>query len=221
MDQCTNISDFAALPALERATREPVAEAAPELAPALLDDALVAAVRDGDEAAFELLFERHRHAVTRLAYRFFYRREQVEDIVQESFASAYFALGNYRGGQERSFIAWLTRITVRTSYDALRRAKRTESSLSELTAEELAHVSNSLRGAGPSSEIERAAVSRDLAEKLLRRLEPEDRMVLTLLSVADFSVAETAEATGWSISKVKMRAHRARRALQKVLHRFV
>ena len=217
MDQCTNISGFAALPALERVAQEPVLEPALELA----DDALVAAVRDGDEAAFELLFERHRRAVARLAYRFFYRREQVEDIVQESFASAYFALGNYRGGQERSFIAWLTRITVRTCYDALRRAKRTESSLSELTVEETEVVSNKLRGIGPSVEIESAAISRDLANKLLQRLDPEDRLVLTLLSVADCSVAEAAEATGWTVSKVKMRAHRARRALQKVLHRFV
>jgi RNA polymerase sigma-70 factor, ECF subfamily len=212
MDQCTNISGFAALPALERVAHEPASEPA--------DDALVAAVRNGDEAAFEMLFERHRRSVTRLAYRFFYRREQVEDIVQESFASAYFALGNYRGGQEKSFIAWLTRITVRTCYDALRRAKRTESSLSELNENDTALLSGKLRGNG-SSEIENAAISRDLASKLLGRLDPEDRMVLTLLNVADLSVAEIAEVTGWSVSKVKMRAHRARRTLQKVLHRFL
>lgn len=213
MDECTNISGFAALPALERVTHEPAPEPA--------DDALVAAVRDGDEAAFELLFERHRRSVTRLAYRFFYRREQVEDIVQESFASAYFALASYRGGQEKSFIAWLTRITVRTCYDALRRAKRTESSLSDLNEEETALLSEKLHGGGQTNEIEDTAITRDLASKLLDRLDPEDRMVLTLLSVADLSVAETAELTGWSVSKVKMRAHRARRALQKVLHRFV
>lgn len=216
MDQCTNISGFAVLPALERAALEPALEAVLEPT----DDSLVAAVRDGDEAAFEVLFERHRRSVARLAYRFFYRREQVEDVVQESFASAYFALGNYRGGQERSFIAWLTKITVRTCYDALRRAKRTESSLSELSENDAALLSTKLRGNG-SNEIENAAVSRDLASKLLERLEPEDRLVLTLQSVADLSVAETAEVTGWSVSKVKMRTHRARRALQKVLHRYV
>lgn len=216
MAQCTNISGFAALPALERPAPEQIAESAPQLA----DDALVAAVREGDETAFEILFERHRRSVMRLAYRFFYRREQVEDIVQESFASAYFALGSYRGGQEKSFIAWLTRITIRTCYDALRRAKRTESSLSELDENDTALLSEKLRGNG-SSEIENAAISRDLASKLLDRLEPEDRLVLTLQSVADLSVAETAELTGWSVSKVKMRTHRARRALQKVLHRFV
>lgn len=216
MAQCTNISGFAALPTLERAAPEHAAESVSQPG----DDALVAAVREGDETAFELLFERHRRSVMRLAYRFFYRREQVEDIVQESFASAYFALGGYRGGQEKSFIAWLSRITIRTCYDALRRAKRTESSLSELDENDTALLSEKLRGNG-SSDIENAAISRDLASKLLDRLEPEDRLVLTLLSVADLSVAETAELTGWSVSKVKMRTHRARRALQKVLHRFV
>src|SRR5438552_605849 len=137
MAQCTNISGFGALPALERVEHEP----APELA----DDALVAAVRDGEEAAFELLFERHRRSVTRLAYRFFYQREQVEDIVQESFASAYFALGAYRGGQERSFIAWLSRITVRACYDALRRPRRIENAMSDLNEEEESLLADKLR----------------------------------------------------------------------------
>src|SRR5438552_9168880 len=209
MDQITNMSGFAAATALEPLAREPT------------DDVLVAAVRSGDEAAFALLFERHRRSVTRLAYRFFYRREQVEDIVQESFAGAYFALGSYRGGQERSFIAWLSRITVRTCYDALRRSKRIENAMSDLNEEEESLLADKLRVGGHGSDIENVAISRDLASKLLQRLEPEDRMVLTLLSIADLSIAETAELTGWSAPKVKMRAHRARKALQRVLHKFV
>ncbi len=209
MEHWTDISGFATAAALEPVTRE------------ALDDELVAAVRSGDEAAFALLFERHRRSVTRLAYRFFYRREQVEDIVQESFANAYFALGAYRGGQERSFIAWLSRITVRACYDALRRSRRAESVMSELNQEEEGLLAEKLRDVGKGSDIESAAISRDLANKLLQRLEPDDRIVLTLLSVGDLSVAETAELTGWSVSKVKMRAHRARRSLRRVLHRFV
>ena len=209
MERSTNISGFAATAALDTITRESV------------DDELVAAARDGDEAAFAILFQRHRRSVTRLAYRFFYRREQVEDIVQESFANAYFALGNYRGGQEKSFIAWLSKITVRACYDALRRLRRRETGMCDLSAEEEMFLSEKLRSVGTGSDIESAAISRDLADKLLQRLEPEDRLVLTLLSVADLSVAETADLIGWSTSKVKMRAYRARKSLQRVLHRFV
>jgi len=208
MERSTNMSPFAAT-AVQSVNRETV------------DDELVAATRAGDEAAFAILFQRHRRSVTRLAYRFFYRREQVEDIVQESFANAYFALPNYRGGQERSFIAWLSRITVRACYDALRRSRRIESGIGDLTDDEDLFLSEKLRSVGKGSDIESDAISRDLAEKLLERLEPEDRLILTLLSVAEFSVVETAQLTGWSTSKVKMRAYRARKSLQRVLHRFV
>ena len=79
MERSTNVSPFAAA-AVQPVNRETV------------DDELVSATRAGDESAFAILFQRHRRSVTRLAYRFFYRREQVEDIVQESFANAYFAL---------------------------------------------------------------------------------------------------------------------------------
>lgn len=209
MDQCANVSGFAAATATE------------PIAAAQTDNELVADVLAGDESAFELLFERYRRAVTRLAYRFFYRREQVEDIVQESFANAYFALGSYRGGHEKSFVAWLSRIAVRTCYDAMRRSRRADNLLRELSKNEEATLTAKLRGAGGVSDVENGAISRDLAAKLLGRLEPKDRLVLTLLNGADLSVSEVSELTGWSASKVKMRAHRARKALQRILHRYV
>jgi len=69
--------------------------------------------------------------------------------------------------------------------------------------------------------VETALISRDLALKLLTRLSAEDQLVLTLLDVEGFSVAEIAEMTNWSISKVKVRAHRARAHLRRVLRKFV
>jgi len=139
------------------------------------DDALVAAAAAGDEAAFEQLFERHRRPVARIAGRFFPQREQIEEIIQDSFTKAYFALNTYHGTHEASFRAWLTQIAINTCYDQLRRA----------------------------------------------RLSPEDRLVLTLLDVEGFSVAEIAEFMNWTISKVKVRAHRARAHLRRVVQRFL
>jgi RNA polymerase sigma-70 factor (ECF subfamily) len=209
MDQCSNITQFAAVAAREF------------IAPESTDDELVRDVLAENEAAFALLFDRHRRLVTRLAYRFFYHREQVEDIVQESFAAAYFALSDYRGGQERSFMAWLSRITVRTCYDALRRSSREVPVTNELGEQEKAELSEGLLNRQNGNDVETKAISRDLAAKLLQRLDPDDRLVLTLINIADLSVAEVAEVIGWSIPKVKMRAHRARKALRRVLHQFV
>jgi len=214
----------AAAPAEVRAASSVTsASASARSTPAQTDDELVAAVLGGDEAAFALLFERYRRLVAKIAYSFFRRREQVEELVQESFAKAYFALGSYRGGHEKSFAAWLSRVTVSTCHDALRQAKRIESTMSDLceTEEEAQLLTARLRDEGAAGNIENTAVSRDLADKLLSRLEPDDRMALALLEVAGFSVAEVAEVTGWSIPKVKMRAFRARGALRRVLQRFL
>ena len=193
---------------------------APAFHPA--DDELVTASRSGDQAAFAQLFERYRRLVTRQACRFFHRREQVEEIVQESFTDAYFALGSYQGGRERSFAAWLSRITVRVCYDELKRERRrTAHVVNQVSEEEEAYLNTRIRDESPASRIENAVVARDLVGKLLAHLNPADRLVLTLLNVEDLSIAEIADLTGWSASKVKMRAHRARAALRRALNKLL
>jgi RNA polymerase sigma-70 factor (ECF subfamily) len=72
-----------------------------------------------------------------------------------------------------------------------------------------------------SRDAESAVISRDLANKLLARLSADDRIVLTLLDAEELSVAEIAVVMGWKVSKVKVRAHRARQSLRRVLGEFV
>ncbi len=186
------------------------------------DDELVVAARGGDELAFAQLFKRHSGLVSRLGYRFFTRREQVEEIIQDSFVKAYLALNSYQGGNEKSFVSWLARITVHVCYDELRKIKkRGESRLGDLSQEEEEFLMERLRDVSAGSNVEGATISRDLSAKLLSRLKPEDRVVLTLLKQEELSIAEIAELTGWTSAKVKMRSHRAQQGLRRVLRKFV
>jgi len=186
------------------------------------DDTLVAAALAGDEDAFGKLFERHRRQVARIAGRFFSHVEQIEEIIQDSFTKAYFALSTYHGTHAASFKAWLGQITVNSCYDQLRRTqRRPPQSFIDITDSESHELGTQLRAAGASADVERATIARDLAAKLLARLSAEDRLVLTLLDVEGFSVAEIAEMTGWSISKVKVRAHRARAHLRRILQNYI
>ncbi len=186
------------------------------------DDALVSATCAGDEAAFAQLFERHRRRVARIAARFFSRQEQIEEIVQESFTKAYFALPKFAGAHAASFAAWLAQITVNACYDELRRAqRRPEQQLDELSEAETHALTAQLRAANARPDVEAALIARDLAGKLLARLSAEDRLVLTLLDAEGLSVAEIAKLTGWSTPKVKVRAHRARAHLRRVLRKYV
>ncbi|MDQ3686499.1 MAG: sigma-70 family RNA polymerase sigma factor [Acidobacteriota bacterium] len=186
------------------------------------DIELVARVRTGDEAAFEELFNHHRRRVALIAGRFFRQREQIEDIVQETFAKAYFALDSFSGDQAMSFGAWLARIAFNASYDELRRIKRhPESAMSNVSEDESAWLKEQVRDDGAGADVESTIVARDLAGKLLSRLSPEDRMVLVMLDAEGMSVSEIAQQTDWSISKVKVRAHRARASLRRVLEKFL
>ncbi|MGH9945120.1 MAG: RNA polymerase sigma factor [Pyrinomonadaceae bacterium] len=186
------------------------------------DAQLVARVVAGDEQAFEELFNRHRRRVALVAGRFFRQREQIEEIVQESFTKAFFALGDFSNQQEASFAAWIARIAFNTCYDELRRIKRRhEDALGDVSEEEAVWLKEQVRDESAGHDIESATIARDLAGKLLSRLSPEDRSVLVMLDVEGMSVSEIAEANKWSASKVKVRAHRARASLRRVLGKFL
>jgi len=205
----------------ETADNRDTAEA-PETETGVSDAALVVRAREGDDPAFEELFNRHRRRVALIAGRFFRRREQIEEVVQEAFTKAFFALPEFSNQRDASFAAWLARITFNTCYDELRRNKRRpESALSEVSDEEAAWLREQLVDESAGADVEADASAKDLAAKLLARLSPEDRLLLVMLDVEGMSVNEIAESTKWSASKVKVRAHRARASLRKVLARFL
>jgi RNA polymerase sigma-70 factor (ECF subfamily) len=90
-----------------------------------------------------------------------------------------------------------------------------------LTEDESAYLHFHLRDSSTNGNIEGTAISRDLASKLLSRLKPEDRLILTLLKLEDLSIAEIAGLTGWTEAKIKMRSHRAQHGLRKILKKFL
>lgn len=168
----------------------------------------VEAAQDGDQAAFGRLIRRHQDRVFRLANRFFRRPEDVEDVAQETFLTAWEKLGTYRA--EAPFEHWLTRVCLNTCYGRLRRLKP-EKAVGSLD-DDSAH--------GPEPEAPTAdATARLEVDRLLARLAPADRMVLTLLDGEGWTTAEIAERLGWSRTNVKVRAHRARKALRQWIER--
>jgi RNA polymerase sigma-70 factor (ECF subfamily) len=215
MDETRDSFDPALSPSMTDSAPEPAVQEPSDLE-------LVSRVRGGDDVAFEELFNRHRRRVSLIASRFFRQPQQLEEIVQESFTKAYFALADFSNTQENSFAAWLARISFNTCYDELRRQKRRpESALSDVSDEESAWLKENLMSTNSGRDIEATAISRDLATKLLARLSAEDRLVLVMLDAEGMSVSEIAKSLGWSVPKVKVRAHRARASLRKALKRFL
>ena len=179
------------------------------------DDELVRRVLAGDESAFACLFERYRRLVIHLVSRFFRQPAEVEDIVQQAFTKIYFSLKDFRGGHEKSFASWASRLTVNACYDELRRrGRRAENPFSQFSDEEREYFEQLV--AQDSQNAENRLVARDLAEKILSGLDARERLALTLLHGEDFSIREVARIVGWSESNVKTRLFRCRNHLRSI-----
>jgi RNA polymerase sigma-70 factor (ECF subfamily) len=176
----------------------------------------------GDESAFAEIVRRYSPRVFSVASRFFRQRSLVEEAAQEVFLKAYTQLGTFEG--RGSLEGWLTRIATNTCLNMLRSSKRRpEFTVSDLTEDEHEWLEKQpAREEKEQHSVISDLVARDLADRLLSVLSPEDQQALLMIDGEDASIKEVAEATGWSESKVKVRAFRARRkvreAMEKLLH---
>ena len=178
---------------------------------------LIAAVLKGDSASFEPLVQKYSPRVFATARRYARRESEVEDIAQEVWLKAFDKLKSFRS--EAPFEHWLMRMTVRTCYDFLRGHQRNrESSFSDLSEPESDWLERFV--ADPGSAAEDATAARLLVNRVLERLSPQARLVITLLEIEDRPVKEIARLTGWSVPLVKVRAFRARAEMRKIVSKM-
>jgi RNA polymerase sigma-70 factor, ECF subfamily len=184
--------------------------------------ALVSLTLGGDEAAFAEIVRRYSPRVFQVASRFFRRRCDVEDAAQEVFLRAYTRLNDYEG--RGSLEGWMTRIATTTCLNLLRDSKRQpEATLNDLPEEESDWLENQLADLSIERHrsVENGMVAADLADRALATLSPDDRLALILLDGAGTSIKQIAEMTGWSESKVKTRASRARRRMREAVEKLL
>jgi RNA polymerase sigma-70 factor, ECF subfamily len=175
---------------------------------------LIAAVLQGDAASFEPLVQKYSPRVFATARRYARRESEIEDIAQEVWLKAFSKLAGFRG--EAPFEHWLMKMTVRTCYDFLRGHQRNrESAFSELSEPETDWLERFV--ADPGNAAEDADAAKLLIGRVMEKLSPSARLVITLLEIEDRSVKEIAEITGWSVPLVKVRAFRARGEMRKIL----
>ena len=174
------------------------------------DNELIARVKAGAVNDFEPLIARHRAQVFAIVARHV-PAASVAETAQDAFVRAFLSLKNYRA--ERPFNHWLSRLAVRACYDFWRRRKRTpETPLNDLTDEHQQWLDRAAHGASQAA-FDADVSRRDAIEVLdwaLRRLGAGERMVLTMLHQEGHSVEEIAERLGWSATRVKVTAFRAR-----------
>lgn len=177
---------------------------------------------DDDEAAFNEIVRRFSPRVFRFANRFFRRHSLMEEAAQEVFLKIFLQISSYDG--RGSLEGWVTRITINTCINLLRSAKRQpESTISDLTDDETTWLENKIFDASAvrHQNEEDKFIAADLVNRVLETLPPEDRLVLTMIDGDGASIKETAALTGWSESKVKVKAFRARRRMREAVQKLL
>ena len=169
-----------------------------------LDQAVIDRVLAGDRDAFGILIERYSDPLYRHAYGMTGSADVAEDILQVSFIKAFHHLGEVRG----RFDAWVFRIVANGCKDWLKNIRRTH-----LSYEEDDQPSGYET---PDEELDRGEIRRDL-DRALAALPSSLREAFVMKHVEGRSYEEMADLLDTTVGALKMRVHRAREALQKLL----
>lgn len=162
--------------------------------------------QQGDADAYRRLIERHQEHIGKLLWRYTRDKNSHEELVQDTFVQAYFSLRTYKA--MAPFEHWLTRIATRVGYHFWRDQARHQHV--EMLDDEWDEA------AQPDSPETDPAAAAAFVHRLLAKLPPRDRLVLTLRYLEQCDVAETARRTGWNPTMVKVQTHRAKQKLKQL-----
>jgi len=203
-----------------RATPSPAATM-PPLTDDTSDSALALRATQGEEAAFERIMRRHNRLLFRTARSILHNDLEAEDALQESYLSAWRALGSFRA--EARLSTWLVRIVIN---EALGRLRRRSAQVLALDASiNLSNIAlEDVMEGNPDDRPDRAAMRSQMRARMeacIDQLPDAFRTVFMLRAVEEMSVEEVSEALGVPEATVRTRYFRARGLLREGLARDV
>lgn len=181
------------------------------------EDALVTALREGVEEAYEILIQRYQQPVYNLVCRLLNDPSDVSDIVQEVFLKVFRNIGSFRGNS--SLKTWVYRIAVNEAYNHRRWFSRHQRQEVALTADDGAPSYADTLADPSRNPFDQAAdrETRAVVEASLEKLNPKFRAVVVLRDIEDLTYEEIATVLDVSLGTVKSRILRGREALRKIL----
>jgi RNA polymerase sigma-70 factor (ECF subfamily) len=183
----------------------------------MTDAEIVARVRAGDRALFEILMRRHNERIYRVVRAVLKDEAEVEDVMQQAYVNAYTHL--YQFEDRSQFSTWLTRIALNESFGRRRKLQSEwNAKASSDTAEDAGAFMD--RMTSPQPDPERQAYAQELQRLLEEAVDtlPEGyRTVFMLRDVEGLSTSEAGESLGLGDEAVKTRLHRARAMIRRAV----
>ena len=165
----------------------------------------------GEPSLFEIIIRRYNPYLHKTGMSFGFSHEDTQDLMQESFVSAYFHLSSFE--HRSSFKTWLIRIMIRQCI-----RKKQKWTYQHEVALPLPDQSVPMFSAHPQRDLHQLFIQGELKEVIEKALLdlPEDyRLVFVMREINGLTQAEASDVLGISETNVKVRLHRARLMLRK------
>jgi RNA polymerase sigma-70 factor (ECF subfamily) len=175
------------------------------------DDALIAAARGGDHAAYTALYQLYADRVYARLTQLVGPSSDREDLLQQVFLELYRALPRFRA--ESSIGSFIHGIAVHVALDHLRRRGRRPQHFTAVELDEL------IDGSPTPEDCARRRDELGQVLALLDQIKPAKRIAFALVAIAGMSLDEAAELVGTNSDAIKQRVLRARRELLAMLAR--
>ena len=176
------------------------------------DSELVRRIQDGETELYRVLVDRYAPMILRLARRFAAHPADAEDLAQDAFTKAYDSLHRFKDGTD--FRAWLYTLSINLCRDYAKNIRRAMYPMSEVEVGEYRHAMSTAPVQHRELELT------DRAESLRWALSqlPTDYCTAFLMKYEEgMRYKDIAAITGDSVGALKVRVHRARQELQKLL----
>ena len=178
------------------------------------DSEIIKQVLDGDIDQFEWLIKKYENKVFAIVGR---RIPALDHgtVAQDIFISIFRSLNRF--ALERPFDNWLTTIAIRNCYDYWRKQGRKQQLIMAAPQENPAAWFEMVEAVNALAEFKSKIEHQDrveLVKKLLLQLKPDDRLMMELIYFEALPLQEVADALEWKLSKVKVRAMRARKRMR-------
>lgn len=174
---------------------------------------LVQAANAGDDGAFHALVERHAASLMRVAISLSKRREDAEDLLQETFVGAYRGLKNFEG--RSSVRTWLVQILTRQAAKAWHKARHHRRTESIHRADETGGERDDFEAYGQQRGVAQTVGQRLDVMQILDSLPDGHREILVLREIRGLSYDEMAETLNVPRGTIESRLFRARAEFRK------
>jgi len=178
------------------------------------DSFYIEKVLNNDTNAYASLVDKHKNMVFTIALRIVRNREDAEEIAQDVFVKAYQALATFK--KESKFSTWLYRIVYNAAISKTRKKNIKTADLNYDLVENYSEddINEDLNRLDSDEQ-------KKIINIVLKKLEPEDQMLVTLYYYEECSTEEISDAVNLSQSNVKVKLHRIRKKMygeiQKIL----